>query len=286
MNLTFPLPSGYAASSFSLRHKIAYLCELRGIDLGDLIKQLEVCNKSFLKIGQEDFALSDLDKIADFFELTIDELVFQEIDEEWIKNPQIQPKYFKSRGSKFRTSLPAFKYVREVYGEKFFQFVRKKLQIPSSQMKNYEQEVSLELLNDLLSILSQTGVRQNEFWNMGQMITKISENSEIKSGFENCANPFKVFELLFDEVILRYEKNFNYKIRRKFKDGIEVEVNAKDERKEEFHSHVIDNHYVSQFRHSACAAHLNYINVNDFKTWFKNSVHQGDQKEVFEIRWN
>ncbi|MBL6991187.1 MAG: hypothetical protein ISR65_15490 [Bacteriovoracaceae bacterium] len=260
------------------------LCSLKNIDIGELSAHLNILKN---KKGEFDFSkCQSILNICDYFEITIEDFLTGNLDYEWIKNPILPAIYQQSLGSTVRTSLPALRYAQLLGGPAYKSFILKKLKVPKDFIANPDTKVSIKLLSDILAtMVARRSFSYHDFIKMGHNIFTIKENRSFAKYFANATSEMDLFEKLFNEYIVKYETNFNYTIAKKRACSIVVEVTTRDERAEEFQSHIIDNFYVSLYRHSTCAAHLYYIRPTPAQTKVLTTVHQGDATESFEIFW-
>ena len=222
--------------------------------------------------------------VCDYFDITVESFLTGFIDVNWIANPRLPEKYYFSAGSKFRTSLPILDYVRKHQGPAFLNSILRTLKIPQSLLDQPDEKVSISLLSDLLKFLSLRGFTQDDFVRIGWHSVAISENAEIGKLYHGLSER-QVFEKLFDEVIFKYEENFDYQIVRSAPNEIQVRVEARIARIEDFQSNCIDNLFVSHYRVGACAAQIKHAGFPIPATQLISSLHAGDDQEEFRAVW-
>lgn len=230
------------------------MCQVKNLDESEYLGSLKSNHSADYK---------DLVVLSEKFDVSLDDLIHGKIDYDWIRNPKLPDKYTMSRGSKVRTSLVPLDFVKRFYGDDFYNFVRRSLKIPKESLECPDYEISVELLTDILDLLKSSGIDEKDFHAIGHHLTEIEENKEISQEFSGITKPKDVFEKLFNEVIKRYEKNFDYKIVSSARRNLRVEVTQKEELSDTIKKNLVNHPSMRQYRASACAAHLKFSGLGD-----------------------
>jgi hypothetical protein len=175
-------------------------------------------------------------------------------------------------------------FARKKKGDVLLASILWNLKIPSEFLSRPDEKVSITLLSDILKFLFERGFTFHDFVQMGWHSVSINENQEIGKNFHGLSER-QVFEKLFDEVILKYEENFDYRIVQAGSDFVKVQPRPKEVRIEDFKSEQIDNLFVSFYRHGACAAHLKHAGHEIARSEFLSSTHLGASAEEFILSW-
>lgn len=261
-------------------------CSSRAVDPKDVLTSLSINPDHFIRTleSNEGPSVPELRAICGYFEITPEAFITGFIDQAWISSRNLPSRYKFSAGSKFRTSLAVLDYVKQRGGDEFLQHILRTLKIPSELLSCPDEKVSINLLSDILNLLSQRGFQKNDFLKMGWHSAAIQENAIIGKDFIGLSQK-EVFEKLFNETILRYEENFNYEIVRSSNESIQVRTSAKDCRIEDFCDSKIDNIHVAFYRQGACGAHLKFAGYPIAKSELISSKHLGGSSDEFRLSW-
>ncbi len=261
-------------------------CEAKQISPQELLAYLGMKRDGFINSLKRVSGpnLIELKQVCDYFDITIESFLTGFIDQNWISNPTLPEKYRFSAGSKFRTSMGILDYARRKQGDAFLQSILRTLKIPASFLENPNERVSILLLSDILKFLASRGFTYDDFVRMGWHSVSINANVAIGEKLKGLS-PSAVFEKLFTEVILEYEENFDYQIVGSNSNSIQVRASPNRARVEDFKTDLIDNLFVSYYRHGACAAHLKPAGHDIAHSEFVSSIHLGHGEEEFRLSW-
>jgi hypothetical protein len=199
---------------------------------------------------------------------------------------KLPEKYKASEGSKFRTSLPILNYIKHQYGENVMHQLRRELKIPKQMFKNADTITNIKLLEDILETLFARGLDQNEITKLAPFVSDLKENTKVKQLCHELNGPNEMFEYLCQELTPFYDLNFNYEIQEIGEKTIKITTNALENRIEEFKTNIIDSPLVMLYRSIVATSHLRHLDIFNYSTKVLKTVHQGDEKEVFEITWH
>ncbi|MBS1962165.1 MAG: hypothetical protein JST04_08115 [Bdellovibrionales bacterium] len=190
------------------------LANLRNQSLDELIYSMgmsrdEVLAECESSVGPK---IPLLQRIADEFELTFDDLLDGRIDEEWARNPELAPMFKAEEGSRLRTSLAVIRWIENHYGRQPTVSLTRALRIPKKALANPDQPVRLKLLGTLLKATRARGLSDSVIFEMGVGATDIPENAEILATLAKSKNPRQMFEHFFAEILSRFESNYEYRI--------------------------------------------------------------------------
>ncbi len=268
-------------SNISLLGNLEKLCEIKNLDVSEY---LSVYNNHICKLdNSHEFDLSLISKISSDFDINTNDFLTGNIDFEWVKKPTLPSKYLLSSGSKIRNSLVPLMYIKKFYGEKFYNFVRKSLKIPFDVLAQPDMSVSVELLLDLFQFLAKSGITDDQFSQIGTFITQIDQNRLVAKELEDLNSPMQVYSKLFEETILIYEQNFDYKIQKANFNSISVEIKQKERLTEDIKKNLTGNKYLSSYRSAACAAQLSFTHLGEA---IAQKIYTRDNNvEKFTLSW-
>lgn len=275
-----------------LRASLDVICESLNFSFSDLAQLLQEDPDTFSK--EVDLArqmpAKTLRKIADRFDITLEALISGAVDPLWIRQTyekrQVLPNRYRfAAGSKFRTSLPIFSYLSTNWGQPFLRSLMRELRVPYGMLEVPDQNVSIRLLNDVLELLMRRGFDRSDFREMGYQVSRIPANSKMKNAYRTSRNSLEVFDRLCNEVIRRYERNFNYVLVQSSSQGVKMRVTATSEMQEVFKGNRIDSPNVCLYREGALAAQPEFIQEGRSYSCKVACVHQGDSACLYEFEW-
>ena len=226
-----------------------------------------------------------LQKFADEFEITFDDLIDGKFDNDWIANPTLNEKFQAEGGSKLRTSLPVIRWLEANYGESAANSLLRSLRIPRSAVSNPDHPVKLRLLYQLIQAARARGVSQEGIFEMGRSAFALPENQSIRDTFGALRNPRDIFDCFFNEMLSKFEQNYVYRIDRVRDNSLTVAVTPREGRIQENGETVIFDRDVSIYRWGVAAS---TVGVSRFELSRVSPVSEFSREnpvEYFKIQW-
>lgn len=226
-----------------------------------------------------------LQRIADEFEITFDDLIDGKFDREWIAHPSLDQKYVADTGSKLRSSLPVIRWLEENYGAASSHSLLRSLRIPSSAIRNPDQPVKLKLLYQLIQAARARGVSPEGIFDMGRSVFHLPENEPIRATLVKYKKPREIFECFFTEMLGKFERNYTYAIQRADHHSLRVMVRPHEERIIENGANVVLDRDLSIYRWGVGAGTLalSEFEVSQVQPITKFNIR--NPSEIFEISW-
>jgi hypothetical protein len=252
------------------------------------LDNLEVSRPDFEKqIGNpRGPGLGLLRKVADSFEITVDDIVCGKLDAEWIRNPQLANDFVAGDGSRFRTSLPVLQWLGKEYGQSLSKNLLRSLKVPEHFMRQPNQPVKLRLLCSLLRAAAARGVPEQAFFEMGVDAFEIPENELVRRKLAAMRNPQEIYEWFFGEAIVQFETNYDYRIRKSRPDSVILELKPKEGRIQENGANVTSDRLLSIYRWGIAAGLIRWIGRSVASVSPIHFAGSDSSSEMFELTWN
>lgn len=230
--------------------------------------------------------MTTLKKIADEFEITLDDLLDGRFDQEWIRSPKLSETFRAENGSRLRTSLAVLRWMENQYGRQSSRNLTRALRIPLATLENPDQPVRLRLLASLLRAASARGVSNASLFQIGASALDIPENEKILNRLASLRDPRELYDFFFSEMIEKFESNFHYKLL-KYKAGeIEFQVTPQESRISENGIETITDRALTAYRCGVSAGLLKSIGVKAAQAKLLKSASVDSLSEVVRITWD
>jgi hypothetical protein len=231
-------------------------------------------------------SLSLLKKISDSFEITIDDLLLNRVDESWVKDPRLSEQYLAPSGSKFRTSLAVIHWLEKHYGPALANNLLRSLKVPHHLVHQPDQVVKLKLLRELLRAAAHRGVPEGDFFEMGVAAVDIPENQRIRQELEHTKSGRELFEAFFGQTIQHFETNYHYSILRADNSTVTLEIKPLEERVEENGRMVVSDRLLSIYRWGVTAGLLKCIGMAPAEALPLQFASRDTLTESVRLSWN
>jgi hypothetical protein len=237
------------------------LANIRGNSLEELLDSIEVPRQLVLdQCGSANGpTVSLLQKISDVFEITVDDLVEDRYDTEWVKNPSLFPAFQAEEGSRLRTSLAVIRWIENHYGRRPVRSLMRALRIPQQSLRNPDQPVRLRMLCTLLRAARVRGLADSSVFEMGLGAVDIGENLEIHAKLSQYRNPRRLYECFFTEIIGQFESNYDYRIEKSDSKSVTLRITPREIRIQENGRDVSTDRTLSIYRWGVTAGLLKAI---------------------------
>ncbi len=237
------------------------LANLRDESLDQLLDRLEldrqVIHGSCESANGPDWLL--LRKVADFFEITLDDLVDDRIDEEWVRAPKLNECFQAEEGSRLRTSLPVVQWIESNYGSFPTTSLLRSLRIPRDTFRNPNQPVKLRLLCSLLQAAKARGVADASLFEMGVAAMNIEENRPIRELLSQSRTPLELYECFLGDLMPRFESNYDYQLAHRTSDSVTMAITPRQERIAENGQDITFDRSLSTYRWGVAAGLIQAI---------------------------
>jgi hypothetical protein len=230
--------------------------------------------------------LGFLRKVADTFEITIEDIIRGNVDPEWIRKPELASNFVAVEGSRFRTSLPVLQWLANEYGQTLSKNLLRNLKVPQSLMRQPDQPVKLRLLCSLLRAAAARGVPEQALFEMGVDAFKIPENESVRQKLSSMRNPEEVYEWFFGEAIVQFETNYDYRIHRLRPDSVILELEPKEGRIQENGASVTSDRLLSVYRWGVAAGLIRWIGRSVANVAPVRFAGDDSSFERFELTWS
>jgi hypothetical protein len=261
---------------------------LRNLSLEDLLDSIAIRKFEFERqcTAPEGPSLSILKSISDSFQITIDDLLLNQVDENWVKDPRLSDQYFASSGSKFRTSLAVIHWLEKQYGPALANNLLRSLKVPHHLVHQPDQVVKLKLLRELLRAAALRGVPESDFFEMGVAAVDIPENRRVRQELAHTKSGRELFEAFFGQTIQHFENNYNYSILRADHSTITLEIKPREERVEENGRMVVSDRLLSIYRWGVTAGLLKCIGMRPAEALPLQFASRDTMTESVRLSWN
>ncbi len=261
---------------------------MRGNSLEELFESLELSREATLDQCESPNgpAIELLQKISDCFEITIDDLVDNRIDEEWIKNPTLAPTFQAAAGSRLRTSLAVLRWIENHYGKRPTASLMRSLRIPMKAMSDPDRPVRLRLLGSLLRAERARGLTDSSIFEMGVGAVGIPENAGFLATLARHKSPRQLYEGFFAELIGRFESNYDYKIDRCQSGSIDLRIRPREERISENGFNVVSDRSIAIYRWGVAAGLLKTIGHASAAVTPLHYVGPNSRDEMIRLEWD
>lgn len=203
-----------------------------------------------------------LQRVADEFELTFDDLLDGRIDEEWVRNPELAPMFKAEEGSRLRTSLAVIRWIENHYGRQPTVSLTRALRIPKKALADPDQPVRLKLLGTLLKATRARGLSDSVIFEMGVGATEIPENENLLADLAKAKSPRQMFEKFFAEILNRFESNYEYRIEKCDNHSITLRIRSLEQRIVENGADVATDRSIAIYRWGVAAGLLKTVMPN------------------------
>lgn len=231
------------------------LANLREETLDQLLDQLEL-DRQHIRSSCESANGPDwmiLRRIADYFEITLDDLIDNRIDEEWVRAPKLHENFLAEAGSRLRTSLPVIRWIEKHYGAFATTSLLRSLRIPRDTFQNPNQPVKLRLLCSLLRAVKARGVDDASLFDMGTTAITLEENRPFRELLAESRTPVELYDRFIGELLPRFESNYDYRLVQRSSHSVTVEIIARPECIAENGQSTTFDHSLSTYRWGVAA---------------------------------
>ncbi|MBC7385275.1 MAG: hypothetical protein H7301_03810 [Cryobacterium sp.] len=254
-----------------------------------ILDGLEIDRFRFLSdcISSAGPGIYSLKKIADYFDMSLDDLIDDRIDSDWVRRPTLNERYRAADGSKFRTSLPLLHWLEKNYGEATQKNVLRSVKVPAELLQFPDQSVKLSLLRDLIHAAKVRGLTDDAVFAIGLSALKIGENETIRKSLSGYRSPTAAYEFFFGPSgpIERFETNFRYRIEKMNSSSVTLSVTPYAERMTEIGAETMYDRSLSIYRWGAASGVLGLVSGTlQGVTPLRTANNAGDS-ELFEISW-
>jgi len=227
-----------------------------------------------------------LQKIADHFEVSVDDLIDNRIDENWIKSPSLAPAFQAVEGSRLRTSLAVIHWIEKHYGRAPTHSLMRALRIPQNTLRDPDQPVRLRLLGTLLRAARARGLPESSIFEMGAGAIDIPENQWVREFLaKHEGSPRRLYEHFLTEYIERFESNYEYKIDSTTENSIVLRIRPREERIEENGFEVAADRSIAIYRWGVAAGLLKAIGQGPALTTPLHYVSSDSNDELVRFEW-
>lgn len=261
---------------------------LREYSVEQLAESIQHCQKDFFRQFENRNGpnLTLLSRIADFYEISVDDLISGPIDREWIRSPSLPESFRAAEGSRIRTSLAVTSWLTTTYGEQTSDSIVRAVKVPKATFTNPETTVRLRLLCSLLRAAKSRGVPESDIFNIGLGAVQISANRSIHESLTRQSHPRALYEFLFTEQLKKFESNFAYKISSCTSEAITVSVVPYEKCVFENGMPVVTDRSLSVYRWGVLAGCVRALGLPNAKVEpVQTSTFQNPEEKI-RLRWN
>lgn len=253
-----------------------------------LAEQLEFSRQDFFDecAANEGPSLGVLKKVSDYFEISIDDLVDNQIDQEWVKKPTLAPEFQAKAGSRFRTSSAVIRWLESQYGSAPTASLMRTLHIPKNAMLDPDRPVRLLLLGTLLKAARARGLTDSSIFEMGLGAVDISENEWLRKALSKEENPHQLYENVFLQHVQRFESNYEYRIEKCETGSITLRIRPLEERIRENGFDIMADPSVAIYRWGVAAGLLKAIGRGSATVTPLHFLGPNSKDEMVRLNWD
>ena len=167
---------------------------------------------------KKDFPAFSLLNITDKFNVAMESLYSGQFDMGAIKayyagdKDYIPEKYRIAPYSKKLTVLNYLSYLEQYHNSSICDQVMRKLQFTDDSLHSEEFDINITVFVDLLKILRSFGLGKKHFYEVGQHFFELNKDLFIGKVLSLEKSTKRVYECLFEDLIVLQEKNYRYEI--------------------------------------------------------------------------
>lgn len=258
------------------------------MSLETLAERLEFSKKAITEEckAHQGPSLGTLKKVSDYFEISVDDLIDNRIDEEWVKKPTLARKFQAEAGSRFRTSSAVIHWLENQYGRAPTSSLMRSLRIPEKTMFDPDRPVRLGLLGTLLKAARARGLSDSSIFEMGLGAVDISENEWIHELLSKTETPRNLYENLFSGPIQRFESNYEYRIEKCESGSITLRIRPFEERIRENGFDIMADRSVAIYRWGVAAGLLKAIGRGSATVTPIHFLGPDSKDEMVRLNWD
>jgi plasmid maintenance system antidote protein VapI len=254
------------------------------------ILDISIDEYSDIKKNRKDVSIVTLARIADYFHLTLENIMNNQIDYQMVAarhsgNVEILPERYQiGAGSRRRSSLNLLNATEEFLGWRARAMAMRHLHVTEAAFANPDEMINLRFNTDLCNYLDKNYGGSHLFYQLGAYSVIHNMNTPISAALAKARNVKELFLQFTQEIIpMHWERNFSYKILEFSDSGFRGEGIPNPEIAESLKVRNPGSAAVCQTKVGIVASVPGYLGLPFAHAEEVSCVHRGDEKCVYEV---
>jgi hypothetical protein len=243
------------------------------------------------KLGRSFISEQHLDRIAQYFHVSVKELLQGKIDFKalrmsFVNKSQSLPEiYSKGAHGRSRTTINSFDFLEDKYNWRLRLDALQKFGVCESSLMDPFAPISMQLITDLCAYLCQRQFQNSDFKAMGAFGFEANQKTLIGKLLSETRSPQELYECFFQDLLQLFESNCSYKIVSMVGDFLAFEVLSDPHVATEFNVRHLGNSQVCELKGGMISSLTQHLDMPQATITETACVHRGDSVCRFEMNF-
>ncbi|MBT3980224.1 MAG: hypothetical protein HOE90_02660 [Bacteriovoracaceae bacterium] len=293
--MALPLQSSLnkAEISFGARSFVKKFQFLAGWNDLEMARILQVGESEFKQILADKkkfpiFAFQEMLNVlnVDFNSAILDSVDYKFLLDSFEGNVDSLPKYFaKGAFGKKRTVINILDYIEENYGLVYKTSLLREFQLKEHHFSDPEAAINNNFITDLLGSLYERGHDLNEVSKMGEQSYYSNKHGALGKILSQFSTPQEVFACIVEEIIDRFDRNFDYEIHKMNGELCEIRVRSNSDVADILEKKNLGNLPLSVSKVGVMSTFPMYAGFPKASVNLSKSIHLGDSYCSYHINF-